>query len=314
MHRSAYPVDIWCLCIASIVFGSMSIQCRDTEVHADCKPEVELESCPQEMFSFITVPSSRTLWHISHWMCCCCSFSFTVFILYHCCVLVLLELLLLLFMLLLSISINWSMYLYSIWYFICMLDCLASEWWWLSNWCGASRYGSVVSMGGCSLALTMILYLTEALYFRSSTLTFYVIFPCVLNCKFGYFFHFDCQHWFEIVIKKMSLFIIYSNHIDWPYLYSEEIAFVGSSYGSRWRKFAIVETDEWIQEASGTEKNAIKRMNVDRLRFTKPYLEVFGHQDKIIPPLSFIQLQFTIAHTYTWNRFINLNNCSSIDL
>lgn len=43
---------------------------------------------------------------------------------------------------------------------------------------------SVVSMGGCSLALTMILYLTEALYFRSSTLTFYVIFPCVLNCKF----------------------------------------------------------------------------------------------------------------------------------
>lgn len=39
-------------------------------------------------------------------------------------------------------------------------------------------------MGGCSLALTMILYLTESLYFRSSTLTFYVIFPCVLNCKF----------------------------------------------------------------------------------------------------------------------------------
>lgn len=44
-------------------------------------------------------------------------------------------------------------------------------------------FGSVVSMGGCSLALTMVLYLTEALYFRSSTLTFYVIFPCVLNCK-----------------------------------------------------------------------------------------------------------------------------------
>lgn len=39
-------------------------------------------------------------------------------------------------------------------------------------------------MGGCSLALTMVLYLTEALYFRSSTLTFYVIFPCVLNCKY----------------------------------------------------------------------------------------------------------------------------------
>ncbi|XP_055324749.1 uncharacterized protein LOC129579112 [Sitodiplosis mosellana] len=43
------------------------------------------------------------------------------------------------------------------------------------------HYKPVVSMGGCSLALTMILYLTEALYFRSSTLTFYVIFPCVLN-------------------------------------------------------------------------------------------------------------------------------------
>lgn len=42
-------------------------------------------------------------------------------------------------------------------------------------------------MGGCSLALTMILYLTEALYFRSSTLTFYVIFPCVLNCKYYFF-------------------------------------------------------------------------------------------------------------------------------
>lgn len=42
----------------------------------------------------------------------------------------------------------------------------------------------VVSMGGCSLALTMVLYLTEALYFRSSTLNFYVIFPCVLNCKY----------------------------------------------------------------------------------------------------------------------------------
>lgn len=46
-------------------------------------------------------------------------------------------------------------------------------------------------MGGCSLALTMVLYLTEALYFRSSTLTFYVIFPCVLNCKY-----FICKFFF----------------------------------------------------------------------------------------------------------------------
>lgn len=43
------------------------------------------------------------------------------------------------------------------------------------------HYKPIVSMGGCALALTMILYLTETLYFRSSTLNFYVIFPCVLN-------------------------------------------------------------------------------------------------------------------------------------
>lgn len=42
----------------------------------------------------------------------------------------------------------------------------------------------VVSMGGCSLVLSMVLYLSESLYFRSSSLTFYVIFPCVLNSKF----------------------------------------------------------------------------------------------------------------------------------
>lgn len=41
----------------------------------------------------------------------------------------------------------------------------------------------VVSMGGCSLALTLVMYATEALYFRSTTLNFYVIFPCVLNSK-----------------------------------------------------------------------------------------------------------------------------------
>ncbi|XP_052867873.1 uncharacterized protein LOC128273856 [Anopheles cruzii] len=43
------------------------------------------------------------------------------------------------------------------------------------------HYKPVVSMGGCSLAITMMLYTTEALYFRSTTLNFYVIFPCVLN-------------------------------------------------------------------------------------------------------------------------------------
>ncbi|XP_058454654.1 uncharacterized protein LOC131432419 [Malaya genurostris] len=43
------------------------------------------------------------------------------------------------------------------------------------------HYKPVVSMGGCSLAITMMLYVTEALYFRSTTLNFYVIFPCILN-------------------------------------------------------------------------------------------------------------------------------------
>ncbi|XP_055676992.1 uncharacterized protein LOC129786169 [Lutzomyia longipalpis] len=43
------------------------------------------------------------------------------------------------------------------------------------------HYKPVVSMGGCGLALTMVLYFTEALYFRSSTFNFYVTFPCILN-------------------------------------------------------------------------------------------------------------------------------------
>lgn len=44
-------------------------------------------------------------------------------------------------------------------------------------------------MGGCSLALTMVFYATEALYFRSSTLNFYVIFPCVLNSEYPVLFN-----------------------------------------------------------------------------------------------------------------------------
>uniref|UniRef100_A0A6M2DZH2 Uncharacterized protein n=1 Tax=Xenopsylla cheopis TaxID=163159 RepID=A0A6M2DZH2_XENCH len=43
------------------------------------------------------------------------------------------------------------------------------------------HYKPVVSMGGCSLALTIVLYFMEALYFKSTTLNFYVIFPTVLN-------------------------------------------------------------------------------------------------------------------------------------
>lgn len=39
----------------------------------------------------------------------------------------------------------------------------------------------IVSMAICALILTITLYLTEAFYFQSSTMNFYVIFPCVLN-------------------------------------------------------------------------------------------------------------------------------------
>lgn len=43
------------------------------------------------------------------------------------------------------------------------------------------HYKPIVSMGYWSLALTIVLYFTEALYFHSTTLNFYVIFPCLLN-------------------------------------------------------------------------------------------------------------------------------------
>ncbi|XP_028034096.1 uncharacterized protein LOC114245957 [Bombyx mandarina] len=43
------------------------------------------------------------------------------------------------------------------------------------------HYRPVVSMGYWSLILTIILYFTEAFYFRSTNLNFYVVFPCVLN-------------------------------------------------------------------------------------------------------------------------------------
>ncbi|XP_038221419.1 uncharacterized protein LOC119839264 [Zerene cesonia] len=43
------------------------------------------------------------------------------------------------------------------------------------------HYRPVVSMGYWSLVLTIILYFSEAFYFHSTTLNFYVVFPCVLN-------------------------------------------------------------------------------------------------------------------------------------
>nr|XP_023026938.1 uncharacterized protein LOC111514927 isoform X2 [Leptinotarsa decemlineata] len=43
------------------------------------------------------------------------------------------------------------------------------------------HYKPVVSMGICSLIITIILYCTETIYFRAATLNFYVVFPCILN-------------------------------------------------------------------------------------------------------------------------------------
>jgi len=43
------------------------------------------------------------------------------------------------------------------------------------------HYKPFISLGAWSLGITLLLYATEALYFRSTTLNFYVIFPCVLN-------------------------------------------------------------------------------------------------------------------------------------
>lgn len=43
------------------------------------------------------------------------------------------------------------------------------------------HYKPVVSMGMCSLVVTIVLYVTETLYFRAATLSFYVVFPCILN-------------------------------------------------------------------------------------------------------------------------------------
>lgn len=43
------------------------------------------------------------------------------------------------------------------------------------------HYIPVISMGICSILLTVLMYLTEALYFQSATLNFYIVFPCVLN-------------------------------------------------------------------------------------------------------------------------------------
>lgn len=42
----------------------------------------------------------------------------------------------------------------------------------------------VVSLGVFSLALAILMYFMEALYYHSTTLNFYIVFPCVLNGNF----------------------------------------------------------------------------------------------------------------------------------
>ncbi|XP_018319061.1 uncharacterized protein LOC108732646 [Agrilus planipennis] len=43
------------------------------------------------------------------------------------------------------------------------------------------HYKPVVSLGAFSILLSVLLYLSETLYFRAATLSFYVTFPCILN-------------------------------------------------------------------------------------------------------------------------------------
>ncbi|KAF6205500.1 hypothetical protein GE061_019673 [Apolygus lucorum] len=43
------------------------------------------------------------------------------------------------------------------------------------------HYIPIISMGICSLLLTVFMYLTEALYYKSATLNFYIVFPCIMN-------------------------------------------------------------------------------------------------------------------------------------
>lgn len=43
------------------------------------------------------------------------------------------------------------------------------------------HYKPVVSMGISSLLVTIVLYISETLYFKSATINFNVVFPCILN-------------------------------------------------------------------------------------------------------------------------------------
>ncbi|KAL4141640.1 hypothetical protein QTP88_004245 [Uroleucon formosanum] len=43
------------------------------------------------------------------------------------------------------------------------------------------HYKPMVSIGAMSMVLSIVLYLSEAIYYRSTTLNFFIVFPSVLN-------------------------------------------------------------------------------------------------------------------------------------
>uniref|UniRef100_A0A1Y1KKX0 Uncharacterized protein n=1 Tax=Photinus pyralis TaxID=7054 RepID=A0A1Y1KKX0_PHOPY len=86
------------------------------------------------------------------------------------------------------------------------------------------HYKPIVSMGICSIILTIVLYITETLYFRSATLNFLVIFPCVLNSK--YFTSHITGHFVIRIKLKLHTFRYYTN---WLNLLAETFKIMGSA-------------------------------------------------------------------------------------
>lgn len=107
-------------------------------------------------------------------------------------------------------------------------------------------------MGGCSLVLSMVMYLSETLYFRSSSLTFYVIFPCVLNSKY------KIRNAAPFVMSLLIIIFVctlnhHSNHIGWPYLHPKTVATVGHACRYGGRELAAAETNWRIQTEAQQE-------------------------------------------------------------
>lgn len=80
-------------------------------------------------------------------------------------------------------------------------------------------YFSVVSMGICSLIVTVVLYITETIYFRAATFNFYVVFPCILNGKVSEM---------ELYYYVLNLYLFNSNNTCGPNIFTEIPKAVGS--------------------------------------------------------------------------------------